>query len=256
MLKTHKPYSKMTDPDLREPEAVPMPSQLWQPWTLIVPAILLLPMLSLAFAWQISPSSDADLRRPAYHHPRGDDAENSATPTDSGAETEPTPMATLPPIALLQKLTYYAPDAQGQLRAKTFSTTSAAGKADFAALGSAALNALIPDATKFFPPGTGLQKLTLDEAEPPLARVSLNEKFWNSDYWSGISRTDAAMQAIAHTLEAAYQQSGGQGSLHIQLMRDEHEMDVLGEYDVRVPYTPDPALVAETSSQTSSVNKP
>lgn len=247
----------MNDPDLREPPPARMPAQLWQPWTLIVPAILLLPLLSLAFAWQISPSSDADLRRPIFHYPRG---EETLAPTPAPQpETEPTPLATLPPIAALPKLTYFVPGSDGQLNTRTFPLAGGHGQTEFVALGSAALRALFPDAPGYFPPGTQLQSLKLDESTTPLALVSLNENFWNSDFWSGESRTDAALQAIAHTLEAAYKQTSGKGPLQIQILRDEHEMDVLGEYDMREPYTPDPAVVAKIptkKSRLAPVTKP
>src|ERR1051325_650503 len=50
-----------TDPDLIEPAPMHLPGQLWQPWTMIVPALLLIPLLALAYSWQISPTSDAIL---------------------------------------------------------------------------------------------------------------------------------------------------------------------------------------------------
>ncbi len=122
--------------------------------------------------------------------------------------------------------------------------------------GGNALKNLFPAAPDYFPPGTQLQSLSQDEADPSLARVSLSEKFWNSDFWSGESRTDMAMQSIAHTLQAAYQQTGNKGALHVQLLRDDHEMVVLGEYDVRVPYAPDSSLVAvDKPSPLASVKK-
>ena len=230
----------MLDPDLHEPEPVPKPSQLWQPWALIVPAVLLLPMLSLAFAWQISPSSDADLRRPVHHYPRGAE---TLEPEPTPEPTPATAVATLPPAVNLQKLTYFVPDDDGNLHAKTALSTGGNKQSGFAEFGSAALKALFPEASDYFPAGTQLQSLSQDESDPSLARVSLNEKFWNSDYWSGESRTGMAMQSIAHTLQAAYQQTGHKGTLHVQLLRDDHEMFVLGEYDVRVPYTPDSSVV-------------
>ncbi len=237
----------MNDPDLREPEPVLMPSQMWQPWTLIVPAILLLPLLALAFSWQISPSDDSDLRHPSYHHPR-----DTQTPAPKPT-AQPTPIAKLPSS---NKFTMFVPDDNGKLDSKTFLTIGGAGKADFVGAGTNALKNLFPAAPEYFPPGTQLQSLSQDESDPSQVRVSLNEKFWNSEYWSGTSRTDAALQAIVHTIEAAYHQTGGSGPLHIQLLRDDQEMDVLGEYDMREPYTSDPAALAAKSSKMAPVTKP
>lgn len=193
------------DLDLREPEPVSFhpqaPSQLWHPWTLVVPALLVLPMLSLAFAWQISPSDDADLRRPIRHYPRGDEI----------WEPEPTPQATkapsltakAPPTNQLPRFTMFVPAGDGKLHARTTLATGVNGAADFVQFGTAALKNLFPIAPDYFPAGTQLQSLALDESSLPVARVSLNEKFWNSDYWTGETRTDLALQAIAHTLQAA-----------------------------------------------------
>jgi hypothetical protein len=236
----------MNDPDLREPEPTHMPSQLWQPWTLIVPAILLIPMLSLAFAWQISPSDDTDLRIPRYHHPR----------TAEAPEVQPTPEPTASAPVPQPKITYFVPDSQGMLHAKTFSTLGGSGEPDFVELGKKALENLFPDAPDYFPAGTQLQTLTQDESEPSLVRVSLNDKFWHSNYWAGESRVDAAMQAIAHTLEAAYQQTGGSGTVQVQLLSNGKIVDSLGEFDARQPYSPDPTLVADKSSLMAPVTKP
>jgi len=244
----------MTDPDLREPEPAHVPSQLWQPWSLIVPTILLIPLLSLAFAWQISPSDDADLRRPTFHYPRG-----AGTP-EPEPTPEPTPAAVPPQTMAANKFTMFVPDAEGKLHAKSFMTIGGSGAPDFVAAGTNALNNLFPAAPDYFPAGTQLQSMTQDDSDSSQVRVSLNDKFWNSDYWSGETRVDAAMQAIAHTLQAAYQQTGGSGPIHVQLLRDNHQVDALGEYDVREPYAPDPAVVAAKSSsespKTAPVTKP
>jgi hypothetical protein len=74
--------------------------------------------------------------------------------------------------------------------------------------------------------------------------LSLNETFWNSDYWAMDSRPHMVIEAIAHTLNDVYQQSGGSGTLSVQLLRDGHEMSVLGQDDVADPFTPDATMVA------------
>lgn len=239
----------MTDPDLREPEPVSFhpqsPAQLWQPWTLVVPALLLLPMLSLAFAWQISPSDDADLRRPIRHYPRGDEA-FEPEPTPAMPEpTKPTPVATkAPALNKLPRFTMFVPGDDEKLHAQTHLTIGGDGKPDFAEAGRNALKNLIQIAPDYFPAGTQLQSVKLDESSP-VARVSLNETFWNSDYWFGETRADMAMQAIAHTLQAAYKQNGGSDVLQIQLLRDDQPMEVLGEFDVSEPYKAESDAVAK-----------
>ena len=244
----------MTDPDLREPEPISFrpqaPSQVWQPWTLVIPALLLLPLLSLAFAWQISPSDDADLRRPIRHYARNAEAfeahDNKEEP-ESVPTPQPAPTANLPvpssPLSGLQKITYFVPNEQGQLHSKTTSTIGGQGRADFAALGKAAVNALFPEAPGYAPPGAQAENIQFDSAAS-VARVSLNEAFWQSNFWTGETRADTAMQAIAHTLQAAYRETGGKGQLQVQLLRDEQPMEVLGEFDVSEPYRPEADAVA------------
>lgn len=243
----------MTDPDLREPEPISFrhqaPSQLWQPWTLVVPALLLLPMLSLAFAWQISPSDDADLRRPLYRYPRGEEV---LAPEPTPEPAKPAPVATkAPPVKKLPRFTMFVPGDDAKLRAQTFPTIGGDGTPDFTEMGRNALNNLIATAPDYFPPGTKLQSLELAESDPSLALVSLSDEFWDGDFWIGETRADMAMQAIAHTLEAAYKQTGGKGALQIQLLRSKQPAEILGEFDVSEPYKAESDAVA--SKTTSAV---
>jgi hypothetical protein len=242
----------MNDPDLREPEATRIPSQLWQPWTLVIPALLLLPMLGVAFSWQISPSSDDDLRRPIHHYPRGSQMpEPEPTP-------EPAPAATQPPVAAMSQFTMFVPGDDGMLHPKTFRTIGGSGTSDFVSSGTNALKNLFAAAPEYFPAGTQLRSLSQDESDPSLVNVTLNDKFWHSDYWAGETRADMATQAIAHTLDAAFHKSGGQGPVHVHLVGDDPETTMsLGEFDTRVPFTSDLSMVAKTgkSSHTTPVTK-
>ena len=240
----------MTDPDLREPDPISFrhqaPSQLWQPWTLVIPALLLLPLLSLAFAWQISPSDDADLRRPLYRYPRNARVpEIKPTPEPT---PKPAPVTTkVPAVNKLPRFTMFVPGNDEKLHAQTFPTIGGDGTPEFAEAGRNALNNLIATAPDYFPPGTKLQTLKLEKSSAsaaPTVLVSLNETFWNPDFWVGETRADLALQSIAHTLQAAYKKSAGAGALQVQLLRDEQPMEVLGEFDVSEPYKPEADAVA------------
>lgn len=220
------PVASPIDPDLIEPAPAKLPGQFWQPWTLIVPALLIFPLLALAFSWQISPATDEVLRQPRVSR------------TEQAA---PTPTAALP----LKEFTMFVPGEDELLHPKTFPIMGGQGNAAFADYARLALVNLFAASPEVFPPGAKIDDITLDQEDsPPLARLSMDDTFWNSNYWAGETRTHVALEAIIHTLNDLYQKTGGSGVLHVQLLRNGQDTEALGQYPMDKPLTPDASAVA------------
>ena len=225
-----EPQNVVIDPDFIEPAPARLPSQLWQPWTLIVPALLIIPLLCLAFAGQISPTSDEVLSQKRQH---------STATTET--TTQPRPQAS--------KMAWFVPGDDEQLHPRApFSNGFVMEKPEdnFAYLTREFLNALFKDAPGYFPPGTKVQDVKLEQGESgtAIAHISLNETFWNSDYWAMDARTRLAPEAIAHTVRSVYRGSGLGDNVQVLLLRDGNPVSVLGEMDMADPITPDDSLVA------------
>lgn len=236
---------------LIESASAPRTVQLWQPWTLIVPALLVLPFICLAFSWQMSPSTDEVLLNKRHRRV-------GAQPTTA-------------PHAMPLQLVVFVPGDDEKLHSRIIHHSSAlqAGEivTDDAVLrkdGIAVLENLIAASPDYFPPGTKVEDLELERNESGLdiAKVSLNATFWNSDYWAMDSRSHLTIQAIAQTLAEFYRQRNMVDHFTILLLRDGQNPDRLGPELIADPIplddsilgAPSPSAVAAPA--TSSVTWP
>ena len=222
------------DPDFIEPAPARLPSQLWQPWTLILPALLIIPLLCLAFAGQVSPTSDEVLlqKRPQAMVP--------ASPPERLQIFVPRDDEKLHPSA-----SYFLHPIPNSVEAAQ--ARPATPDEQFSADSSVLLATLFEGAPNYFPKGAEVQDVKLEQPESgnAIAHVSLNETFWNWPQWGQMDTgTILATEAIAHTVRSAYRSAGLGEEVQVLLLRDGHAVSLLGEMDMADPITPDDSLVA------------
>ncbi len=231
------------DPLLTEPASLPRTVQLWQPWTLIVPAMLLLPFVCLAFSWQISPSTEEILLNKRHRRV-------SAQPTPAPQKMPSQPVILVPGE---DEMLHRRPTNPNLLiKAPKMPTNS---KTIGNMGGITALEQLFVAAPQYFPQGTEVEDLTLEQTETGIniAHVSLNATFWNSDYWAMDSRPFLTIQAIAHTLAGFYRQNGVGDDFQILLLRNGQSPGALGQYDVTDPIPLDASVLSKSSEKTPPV---